>query len=225
MKPIFKTVALLATVVLLTNPVHAQTAGTWLVKFGVNQIAPDVKSEDLSAPSAPGSKVDVDADIQPIGSVAYMYTDNVSVEGYFGLPYKHDIVGAGAMAEVGRIGQVNQVSPSVFFQYRASEASSVVRPYAGLGITLAYFYGMEGSAALTAVTNPGGAPTKLTLDKRAKLALSPQLGLSVKVKEGWFVDASVIKTFISNTARLSTGQSVKVKLDPVSVGFSVGKQF
>lgn len=225
MKPIFKTAALVAAAMFAVTSVHAQTAGSWLVKFGANQIAPDVKSEDLTAPSAPGSKVDVDANIQPIGSVAYMYSDNVSVEGYFGLPYEHDIVGAGAMAEVGRIGQVNQVSPTVFLQYRANDASSTVRPYVGLGVTLAYFYGMEGSAALTAVTNPGGPPTKLSLDKRAKLALSPQLGISVKVKEGWFVDVAVIKTLISNTARLSTGQSVKVKLDPVSIGLAVGRQF
>lgn len=225
MKHIIKITCVSVAMVCLASGAHAQSAGTWMVKVGANQIAPDVSSGNLSAPSTPGSKVDVDADIQAIGSVIYMYTNHLSVEGYFGLPYKHDVMGAGAMAGVGRIGQVKQVSPTVFAQYRANEATDAVRPYVGLGLTLAYFYGIEGSGALTAVTNPGGPPTQLSLAKRTKLALSPQVGVSVKVKDQWFVDASIIKSIISNTARLSTGQSVKLKLDPVSIGISIGRSF
>lgn len=225
MKHIIKFSSVAVAMLCMVSGVQAQSAGTWMVKIGANQIAPDVSSGDLSSPSAPGSKVDVDANIEAIGSVTYMYTNHFSVEGYFGMPYTHDVVGAGSMAAVGRIGQVKQVSPTVFAQYRANEATDAVRPYVGLGLTFAYFYGTEGSGNLTAVTNPGGPPTKLSLEKRAKLALSPQVGVSIKVKDQWFVDASIIKTIISNTAHLSTGQSVKVKLDPVSVGFSVGRTF
>lgn len=225
MTHLIKPISVAIALVCAASLAQAQSAGTWLVKIGANQIAPDVSSGDLSAPSTPGSKVDVDADIEAIGSVTYMYTNHFSVEGYFGMPYKHDVMGAGAMAAVGRIGQVKQVSPTLFAQYRANEATDAVRPYVGLGLTFAYFYGTEGSGALTATTNPGGPPTKLTLEKRAKLALSPQVGVSIKVKDQWFVDASIIKTIISNTAHLSTGQSVKVKLDPVSIGFSIGRAF
>lgn len=222
---LIKPVSVAIALVFAASLADAQSAGTWMVKVGANQIAPEVSSGDLSAPSTPGSKVDVGADIEAIGSVTYMYTDHVSVEGYFGMPYKHDVVGAGSMASVGRIGQVKQVSPTVFVQYRANEATDAVRPYVGLGLTFAYFYGTEGSGNLTAVTNPGGPPTKLSLEKRAKLALSPQVGISIKVKDHWFVDASIIKTIISNTAHLSTGQSVQVKLDPLSIGFSIGRSF
>ena len=225
MKHLIKSISLAAALTCVCGVASAQSAGTWMVKFGANQIAPDVSSGNLSAPSQANSKVDVDADIEPVGSVTYMYTDHVSVEGYFGLPYKHNIVGAGAMAEVGRIGQVKQVSPTIFAQYRANDPGDKVRPYIGLGLTFAYFYGIEGSGTLTAVTNPGGPPTKLSLDKRAKLALSPQVGMTIKVKERWFIDLAVIKSIVSNKAKLSTGQSVDVKLDPVSIGVSVGYQF
>lgn len=205
---------------------QAQSAGTWMVKIGANQIAPQVESGDLSAPSIAGSKVDIAADIEPIVSLTYLYSDHVSVEAFAGLPYVHDIRGDGAMADVGRIGQVKQISPTVFAQYRANSPTSAFRPYVGLGLTLAHFYGLEGSGALTAVTNPGGGvPTTLNLDSRTKLALSTQLGASFRTNQHWYVDMAVIKTFISNTARLSTGQSVKLKLDPLSVGLSLGYEF
>ena len=106
MKHYVKTMALVAASMCVLPAAQAQSAGTWLIKFGANQIAPDVQSGDLTAPSAPGSRVDVKADIEAIGSFAYMYSDHVSFEGYFGMPYKHDVMGAGAMADVGRIGQV-----------------------------------------------------------------------------------------------------------------------
>lgn len=210
----------------LAGGAQAQSAGAWMVKFGANQIAPQVKSGDLSAPSVAGSKVDIAADTEPIVSLTYMYSDHVSAEVFAGLPYVHDIRGDGAMADVGRIGQVKQVSPTVFAQYRANNPNAAFRPYVGLGLTLAHFYDLEGSGTLTAVTNPGsGVSTKLSLDSRTKLALSTQVGASFRTNQHWYFDVAVIKTFISNTARLSTGQAVKLKLDPLSVGLSLGYEF
>ncbi len=225
MKHFVKTFALVAVSTFAVSVVHAQSAGAWVVKAGANQIAPQVASGDWSAPSSPGSKLDVKPDTQPFGSVAYMYTDHVSFEALFGLPYKHDVVGAGSVAGVGRLATVKQIAPTVFAQYRANEASSTVRPYVGLGLTVAHFYGLEGSGQLTAITNPGGSPTQVTLKSRTKLALSPQVGISIKVKDAWFVDASLTKTLISNTAKLSTGESVRLKLDPLSIGFAIGRSF
>ncbi|HET8869341.1 MAG TPA: OmpW family outer membrane protein [Aquabacterium sp.] len=225
MKLIFKPVCAVAFLMAASGSVYAQSAGTWLFKVGANQIAPNVSSGELSAPSTPGTRLNVGPDTELIGSLAYMYTDHCSIEGYFGMPYKHEIHGDGAFAGIGHLGKVRQVSPTVFGQYRFNEAADTVRPYFGLGITLAYFYGLEGSGALTGATNPGGPPTQISLGARKKLALSPQVGINVKVKDRWFVDVAVVKTIISNTAYLSTGQSINVKLDPVSVGVSLGYQF
>lgn len=205
---------------------HAQSTGSWVIKAGANRIAPQVDSGDLSAPSSPGSKVDIGANTQLIGSLTYYYSERCTVEGYFGLPYEHDVLGDGAMADVGRIGTVKQVSPTVFGQYRFLDSSRMVRPYVGIGLTIAHFYDIEGSGRLTAVTNPGGGvPTKLSLASRTKVALSPQLGIQLKLGDRWFADASVIKSFIRNRASLSTGQSVDVKLNPLSTNISIGYQF
>ncbi len=216
--------ALAATLVTLASgAAQAQSAGQWLVKGGVNQITPHVKSGDLSAPSLPGTQIDIKPATSVIATVTYMYTDNFSVEFYAGLPYEHDVVGAGAIEGVGKIGSVKQVSPTVFAQYRFNQASSQFRPYVGLGLTYAYFYGEKGSAVLTALTNPGGSPTRMSAE--AAWGLSPQLGLTVDLGDRWFLDAAVLKTFLKNSNKLSTGQSIKTTLDPISTALSIGYRF
>lgn len=206
-----------------TQPALAQTAGTMMVKIGVNRIAPQVSSGDLSAPALPGTKIDVQAADSLILTGTYMLTDNWSIEGFAGLPYKHDVTGDGAINGVGTIGTVKQVSPSVFAQYRFGNPDSVFRPYVGLGLTYAYFYGEEGNAVLTGLTNPGGGPTRMSVD--SAWGLSPQIGASFKLNQRWFVDLAVIKTFLKTTSHLSTGQSIDTKLDPLSIGLSVGYRY
>ena len=202
---------------------QAQSAGDWLFKVGVNQIAPKVTSDPLSPPALPDSRIDVKARTSVIGTATYLWTDEVSFEFFAGLPYKHDVTGTGAIAGVGKLGTVTQISPTLMGQYRFGRARDTVRPYLGLGVTYAYFYASEGSAALTGITNPGGAPT--TLQVESKWAPSFQLGASVKIDDHWFVDASLIKTPLKTTTTLSTGQHIDTRLDPLSFGVSVGYRF
>lgn len=208
---------------LAATPAMAQDAGTVLVKIGYNQIIPEVSSGDLSAPSLPGTRIDVKEAGAPILTLTYMYTSNISFELYAGLPYEHDIVGDGAIKGVGKIGSTKQVSPTLFAQYRFLEKESMVRPYVGLGLTYGYFYGEEGSAALTALTNPGGDPTLVEVDDA--WGITPQIGATVKIDRNWFADLTVAKSFIKTTSHLSTGQSIETKLDPLAVSVAVGYRF
>jgi len=218
-----KTLAIAALALCGSTAALAQSAGTWMVKAGVNQIAPQVKSDDLSASSLPNSKIDVKSDTQAIFTLGYMLTDNVSLEFFAGLPYKHEVVGDGALSGVGKLGTIKQVSPTLFAQYRFLEANSAFRPFVGAGLTYAHFYGEEGSGALTALTNPGGPPTSMSAD--SAFGPSFQLGASYRFDEHWFIDGSVIKTYLKTTTKLSTGQTIDTKLDPVSTNLSVGYRF
>ena len=202
---------------------QAQVAGDVLVKLGWNKIMPKVKSDDLSAPSLPGSKIDIKSASALFFTATYMITDDISVEALGGLPYKHDIVGAGAVAGVGKIGSVHQISPTVLLQYRFLAADAPFRPYIGAGPTWAKFYGSKGSAALTAVTNPGGPPT--TIGGDTEWGATTQVGMNYKIDKHWFVDAAILKTFISTKATLSTGQSTSAKLNPIAINASVGYTF
>jgi outer membrane protein len=202
---------------------QAQSAGQWQFKAGWNKIMPKVESGDLSAPSPPGTKVDVKSDSALILTATYMVTDNFSTEFLAGLPYKHDIVGDGTIAGVGKIGSVHQISPTLMAQWRFLEPQAMFRPYVGLGVTYAVFYDTEGSAALTALTNPGGPPTTISGDHA--FGGTGELGVTFKVNEQWFVDAAIMKTYITSNTTLSTGQTIEVKQNPVVVNLSVGYRF
>ncbi len=215
-------IALLASAVVGTAA-HAQTAGTWSVRAGATNIAPDVNSGNLSAPSLPGSKTDVKSASQLSGGVTYMYTDNFAVDLPLSLPFRHDLVGAGALAGVGKIGDVKVLPITVFGQYRFLEAQAQFRPYVGLGVTYANFFGERGSGTLTGLTNPGGTPTRLSIDDR--WGLTPQIGLVGRINERWFFDVSVAKTYLKTRNTLSTGQTLDIKLDPLSVSLGVGMRF
>ncbi len=202
---------------------HAQAAGDVMLQIGWNKIMPKVKSSDLSAPSLPGSKIDIKSASALFITATYMITNDISVEALGGLPYKHDIVGAGAVSGVGKIGSIHQISPTVLLQYRFLAADGPFRPYVGAGPTFAKFYGTKGSGALTAVTNPGGTPT--TIGGDTEWGTTIQAGANYKIDKHWFLDASVLKTFISTKATLSTGQSTSAKLNPVSINGSIGYTF
>jgi outer membrane protein len=202
---------------------QAQSAGDWLFKIGINQISPKVTSGDLSPPSLPGTQINIDSATSAIFTAAYMLTDNYSIEAYAGLPYKHNVTGAGAIQGVGTIATIKQVSPTLFGQYRFLETNRPLRPYLGLGITYARFYGSQGTAVLTSLTNAGGPPTILTAD--SAWGVTPQFGLTFRLNDRWFLDASVEKTYIKTTSHLSTGQFIDVSLDPVSANVSIGYRF
>jgi outer membrane protein len=223
MKKTLRSALACAAIAIAAAPAMAQEAGTVAIKFGYNQIVPQVKSGDLSAPSLPGTKVDVKEAGAPILTLTYIYSSNVSFELYAGLPYEHDIVGDGAIKGVGKIASVRQVSPTLFAQYRLLEKESTLRPYVGLGLTYVYHYHEEGSAALTALTNPGGDPTLMETDDA--WGLSAQIGATFKIDRNWFIDASFIKTFVKTTSHLSTGQSIETKLDPMAYNLAVGYRF
>ena len=216
--------ALVATAALCgAGAAQAQVAGQVMVKLGWNKIMPKVKSDDLTAPSLPGSKIDIKSASALFFTATYMITDDISVEALGGLPYKHDVVGAGSVSGVGKISSIHQISPTLLLQYRFMSADSPFRPYIGAGPTFAKFYGSKGSAALTAVTNPGGPPT--TVGGDTEWGSTIEAGANYKIDKHWFLDAAFLKTFIKTRAPLSTGQVAKATLNPVSINASIGYTF
>lgn len=201
----------------------AQAAGQWTAKVGANKITPKVDSGDMSAPALPGSKGDVEPDTRPVFVFGYGITDNISAELDLGVPYKHNIIGAGAIAGTGKLGTVEALPPAAFLQYRFFAPSATLRPYVGVGASYAYFQKATGSSQLTALTNPGGPATTFKIDN--KLAAAVQAGLVWNVNERWYVDAAYIKAFLKTTVHYSTGQTQDMKLDPVSVSLGVGYKF
>lgn len=223
MKNTVKLLALVAAMTVASAASAQQTAGTWLGTVGVNKITPKVDSGDVTAPALPGTKTDVGSDTKPRFTIGYMVTDNISGELDLGLPYKHELSGAGAIQGTGKLATAEVLPPTLFVQYRFLNADSMFRPYVGLGFTYAMFQKERGSGQLTAILNTGGPGATFKLDDKA--AASFQIGGTVKINEKWFLDASIIKTKLKTTAHYSTGQTQEVRLDPLAVNFSIGYAF
>lgn len=208
----------------VASAASAQSAGQWTAAVGANKITPHVTSGDISAPALPHSQGDVDSNTQPVLVVTYSFTDNFSLEGAIGTPYKHNIYGAGAIAGAGKLGSVEVLPPTLFAQYRFFSPSSVVRPFIGFGPTYARFQKATGSGQMTALTNPGtGVPTTFKLDN--KFTYSGQIGLQANFNERFFATAAYIKTKLSTDVHFSSGQEQHMKLDPSSVMIAVGYKF
>jgi len=204
-------------------PAHAQSKGDWLIRAGLTSVNPQVKSGDLSAPTVPGTKIDVTPSTVVGGGITYMVTDNFSVDLPLAVFLEHKIKGDGAIKASGQIGSTKAIPATLLAQYRFGETSATWRPYVGAGPTYAKFSETTGNGTLTGLTNPGGEGT--TLKIKDKLGFSVQAGVSYAFAPKWFADLMVIKTKLKTTSTLSTGQTIDVTLDPVTVGFYVGFKY
>lgn len=203
---------------------QAQVAGTWWGSVGATRIAPHVSSGDLSAPSSPGTKVDIGPDTEPTLAVGRMITDHWGVEVPIGFGFRHEVTGAGSISGVGHLGYIHVLPVSVFGQYRFREPTARWRPYAMLGLTYAHFYGEQGSATLNGI-NPANPPGGTQLHADDRFGLTPGVGVIFWINDRWFVDGSYAKSFLKTTTTLSSGQKIDTKLDPDVWSLSVGMKF
>lgn len=219
-----RALALAATAAVAATAAHAQSANDIIVRISGTRISPDVTSGDLTAPSLPGTKADVRSSTRLTAGITWFWTDNVSFDLPLSAGFKHDLVGDGAIAGVGKIGEVKALPITFLAQYRFLGAKDMFRPYVGFGPTYAKFYDAKSTAVLTALT--GGSPsdpTTLTID--SKLTVSFQLGLGVNVNDRVSLDLAVLKTPLKTRATLSTGQTLDTKLDPWAYTVGLGYRF
>nr|WP_315490881.1 OmpW family outer membrane protein [uncultured Rhodoferax sp.] len=203
---------------------QAQTAGTWMVRGGATTITPNVSSGDLTAPSLAGTKSSVGNSTRVSGGITYMWDNNISIDVPVAVPFQHDISGDGAIAGAGKIAHVKALPATVLAQWRFMEPTSAFRPYVGVGITYAAFFGARSTSTLTAIS--GGTPSNpTTLSIDSKWAATAQLGAAFAIDKNWFVDASYTYTPLSTRNTLSTGQTLDIKLDPSSFSLAIGYKF
>ncbi|MBW3512086.1 OmpW family protein [Janthinobacterium sp. NKUCC06_STL] len=212
--------AAIAILVLACGNVLAQTDGTWSVKGGYNQFFPQVKSGTITG--VPGGKVDVGDGGAPFASLSYVFSDSVSAELAFGVPPKLDIGGRGTIEQAGKIADAKVWSPILMLQYRFGRPHTVFRPYIGVGGTYVKFTSVNTTPILSMLTNPGGTTSAAIDNAWGAVA---QIGAMYSLNAHWFIDGSIVPMRVKTTARLSTGQTVDVKVDPVLVNLALGYRF
>lgn len=219
-----RSLALAALATLAATGASAQSAGSWLVRGGLAHIAPDVKSGNLTAPSFAGTQADIGSASQLAGGVTYMLSDHWAVDLPLALPFKHEITGAGAIAGVGKIGEVKALPATVLAQYRFGNANANWRPFVGVGLTYAKFFKERSTATLSALT--GGTPANpTTLKVDSKFTATIEVGATVNLQGRWFAQGTLGYTPLKTRTTLSTGQTLDAKLDPMSVTLGVGYRF
>jgi outer membrane protein len=216
-------ISIAAALLVAASCASAQKAGTVSIELGATKLAPQVTSGDLSAPAFPSTKADVGSATGLTGAANYMLTDNIALNVPLGLGFKHEISGASRAAGFGKIADVRVLPITVLGQYRFGDASATFRPYLGAGLTYAKFYKETGSAGLTALTNPGGTPT--TLSVGSKIAPAFQVGAVFNINDKWFVNAHYAKTLLKVKTTFSTGQTQELKLNPNAFSAAVGYKF
>jgi outer membrane protein len=222
MKKSISTLLALATLACCGSAL-AQKAGSVSVSIGGTHIAPSVESGNLSAPSLPNTKVDVNSNSQITGAVNYMVTDNIAVNVPIGFGFKHEVSGDGAIKGVGKLVDTKALPITLIGQYRFMDANATFRPYLGAGVSYVKFYKETGTGTLTALTNPGGPATGAKFE--SKFAPTLQIGGIYNINDKWYLDASYTKTFLKTRATLTTGQTIDVTLDPHAYCLQVGYKF
>ena len=222
MKKPISTLLALATLAFCGSAL-AQKAGSFSASIGGTHIAPSVSSGNLTAPSLPNTKVDVNSNSPITGAVNYMVTDNIAAHVPIGFGFKHEITGDGAIKGVGKLIETRALPITLIGQYRFLDANATFRPYLGAGLSYVKFYKETGTGTLTALTNPGGPATGAKFD--SKLAPTLQIGGIYNINEKWYLEASYAKTFLKTRATLTTGQTIDVKLDPSAYCLQVGYKF
>ncbi|GAB4113771.1 MAG: outer membrane protein OmpW [Rubrivivax sp.] len=225
MTPVFLSRALiLAAGLAAAGSAAAQTSGVLVGRLGLTQIRPDVTSGDLTTPSFVGTKADIEPDTQPTAGLTWFWTDRIAFDLPLAAGFKHDIVGDGAIAGVGKIGEVKALPITLLAQFHFGSPTAALRPYLGIGPTYAKFYKARSTAALTALT--GGTPDDpTTLKMDSKLTVTLQAGLGWRFDRRWGLDVSVTKTPLKTRATLSTGQTLDAKVDPWSFSAGVTYRF
>jgi outer membrane protein len=212
---LLKVIALSCTM-LACQAAHAQFDLHRLsVRVGPTTIVPNVKSGDLSAPSVPGTKIDVDSATGLTGGLNYALTDNLSIDFPLDVPFRFDVNGAGALNGVGKLADIKALPISLLAQYRFGPPSSVARPYVGAGVAYTRFFGARSGPLLS--------PASLSM--KNAWAGTAQLGLEVPFNDKWSLDVAATYVHLKTTGMLSTGQTIDVALNPTSYSLALAYRF
>ena len=203
---------------------YAADTSPWSFRVGATQITPHVVSGDLTTPSFTGTKADIGANTQLSGGINYKLDERWAIDVPLALPFEHALYGAGAIQGVGKLGTVKALPVTVLMQYQLNLENATIKPYVGVGLTYAKFYGETGTAVLTSIT--GGTPSNSTTPHiESRWAPSFQLGARLTLTDIWHMDVSYVKTYFDTRNKLSTGQTLDATINPSVLSIGLGRSF
>lgn len=190
--------------------VLAVEQGDWLARFGIINVNPNDSSTGLSG-VGPTATVGVNDNTQAFANLSYMLKENIALELLAATPFSHDVVGTGALAGLGKVGETQHLPPTFSAQYHFNPKASV-RPYVGAGINYTTFFNEKATNTITS----------LKLDDSFGLAV--QAGVDIDISKDWFFNADIRHINIETTATTDLG-TTEVKINPTVISLGIGTRF
>lgn len=243
MKSLFRTAAAMALLAgTAMTPAFAQSynlvsgptgyqAGNVMVHLSVIGVIPENIDSHVSAPglgvgNMQGTRLGVSSGASPELDASYFVTKNLSFQ-LIAATTRHTITaGGGELSKLvgGRqtLGSSWVLPPTLTAQWHFPQIG-IIRPYAGVGLTVAFFYGISSSPDLNSRL---GLPGNGRLGLRTAIGPSFEAGFDVPVTGNWSVNVDVKQMILPTVGRMDHGAvHAMTGLDPTVVGFGVGYKF
>ena len=221
---------------------HAQSAHTFYLATGWFRFMPQDSSDPLKLDSLGGMPINRSIPNTGTGidsadtlglSGGYFITDHVAAELELGIPPKFNLSGEGQFASFNKIGSARLWAPALLFKYYFNKPEAKFRPYAGLGVTYAWFTNARitnGSFEQGAL----GGPTSVSTDRSWAPVLNA--GFNYAFTKHWFAGFSVSFIPINVVAKLDTTvdtqvgpltrvSEAKIHLNPIVTYLKIGYMF
>lgn len=192
---------------MLAAPAQAHEAGDILFRVGATQVRPSSNNGSVLDGSV---KLDVNNNVRPSFTLAYMATRNIGIELLGAWPFEHDVRGSG----LGKIGSSKQLPPTLSLQWHILP-DSMVQPYIGVGINYTKFFDTKAEGALK------GSDLKLC----DSWGVAAQLGADIKISERWFMNADIRYIDIKSKVKLDGEHIGTARINPWVATLGVGYRF
>jgi Outer membrane protein W len=173
-----------------------------------------------------GAELEVKSNTIPELDISYYVTKNIALELILALGSKHDVnihknpAGPQALDGKFNLGEVNVLPPTLTAQWHFNP-DQTFDPYIGAGINYTRF--MDNGLKLA-----GAFPIRV---ERNSWGPALQAGFDINLKDGWMVNFDIKKVWIDTDVKmnLKDGNGYrkidKLDIDPLVIGFGIGKRF
>ena len=201
---------------LLSTVAAAHEDGTWILRAGVGNVAPDNPTLDLSADAdTVVVVVDVDDGTSLVLSATYMFTRNWAFDILAAYPFSHDI-NLVVNGESAKVASTDHLPPTFSVQYHFLPDASF-QPYVGVGLNWTTFFSTD---TVEDLANQG---VGLSLDD--SFGIAAQFGGDILLGDHWVLNADVRWINIESDANLGGEDVGTVKIDPWVYAVNVGYRF
>jgi len=204
-----------------TSAMAAREAGDWIFRVGMTNVDPKQGNGEVD-----GLNVDIDDDTQLSLTGTWMMTQSLGLELLASLPFEHDIY---IESIAGIAGSTQHLPPTLNLQWHFNPQGEF-HPYLGAGINYTTFFGTEWSdTTVSAVDGIAGNPDPSITSGDIKLEDSfgydIQAGVDFEISERLLLNLDVRYIKIESDLKVRGTKVETVKIDPITVGVSLGWKF